>query len=1471
MNQIQSMRIFSIFSIIGILLISSSALADTHYVRPTCAGSSSNYTTWATAATNIQDAVNAASDNDTVLVTNGTYYYTRPAFTNVPKVMSNSMVVVTKGITITSVNGTNATIVNGNRPTFTNRCFYIDHADAVLEGFKLTDTYGRYSGGGVYLVNGLVQNCYFYRTRAYSKGGGVYIAGGIVQDCTMIQCGSASDIHRGGGAYVTGGTLRNCTLRNNYGIYDGSGVSISGGTVTNCIITGNTSGSAVNGGAGVSVYGGTVQNCIINSNNAKGNCDYGGGGGVYFQGGGTVKNCTINGNTRLGKGQGGAGAFLVNGGTLEDCVISGNWSTNAGGGVTVSNSGTIRNCLIIDNSTSVSTNQFNGGGGVYFYNGGTVQNCTIVSNMTPTNGGGVYFNGGGTITNSIIYFNTAGESGSNYFGPSNFSYSCTAPLPTGSGNITDNPQFVDAASENFRLLYTSPCNDGGTTNVSYTTDYDGRAHWDFNGNGTNEPDMGCYEFYWPYPSVNPLYFTNMIMRGAVATNEFDVWYTTNVYDDGPMYYQITPSTNWLISSVSTGEVNFGETDTVVVTNNLDVTAGFYREQVTVAVLQPDYGWPSNAPQTNVDVTMLVYEQGVVSSTNITNHVIRGTMATNLISLTNSVPDSTNNYTVSTNQSWLSVAPASGPISNQLGVLTNTVSAVGMAMGTYTGVVTIDSVIQVGGESFTLPSETVTVTMHVMELDRAPSSLTNSVLKGHDANTQTCTVWNAGPGELSYSISTNVSWLTVTPSSGISTGETAVATNTHTITYNSSGLSVGTHAGTITVTADEGGSPKMIDVTLTVNVQAELGVSPGYLENTVMQGQSPTNQTLCLWNASALYALGYELSENISWLNVSSNSGTLAASTTNNLTVTYNTTNLTCGTGCSNYSGLITITATNESGDTAIGSPQNVNVSVTVCPKSQLRVSPLILTNAVMEGYDASDQSFEVWNGNGFYTLSYNISNNVPWLMTSVISGTSTGEHDTIVVSYCTGGLEAGISNTTITVSAADATGSPQTIDVAVRIKPLAVLSCNATGFTNTIRQGQSVADASFGIWNGSAEPRGVLSYQVTVRSAECGVRSATSPLRGKWPLGDSVADVAEVFSLLSTSSKGSWLSVSPMSGTSTGETDTITVSINPAGLGSGKYSGTITVSGVDVGTGWDAITSPREISVELTVTATEGLDFDGDGVSDVVVYHESSGNWYILNIFSASGDGTSASRGYWAENFGGPGYAPVPGDYDGNGIVDLGVYKRSSGYWYARALGSDTIILMGPCGGPGYDPVCGDFNGDGRQDLAVYNERAGKWYVITSGGEVLVWDFQWGGLGLKALASDFDNDGCDDMAVYESSTGYWYIISVNGTVIAWEYIWGGSGFEPASGDYDGDGYADLATYHEGTGLWFITGLESGLITWGMSWGGPGFEPVVGDYDGDGRADVTVYYGGYWFIKTVDGTIIQSGLNWGGLGFTPVGM
>jgi hypothetical protein len=172
----------------------------THYVGADSRNPVAPYGSWATAATNIQDAVDAATvPGALVLVTNGIY----------------APVAVLKPLSIRSISGPQLTAICLGSKCFAT-CVYLG-SNATLSGFTVTNGNQRGSGGGVFCesATAIVSDCVITGNRAIGSGGGVY--GGTLYDCVLISnsVGAVSSNLRtqGGGAY--GSTLNNCTLAYN--------------------------------------------------------------------------------------------------------------------------------------------------------------------------------------------------------------------------------------------------------------------------------------------------------------------------------------------------------------------------------------------------------------------------------------------------------------------------------------------------------------------------------------------------------------------------------------------------------------------------------------------------------------------------------------------------------------------------------------------------------------------------------------------------------------------------------------------------------------------------------------------------------------------------------------------------------------------------------------------------------------------------------------------------------------------------------------------------------------------------------------------------------------------------------------------------------------------------------------------------------------------------------------------------------
>ncbi len=227
-----------------ILLVSSAALADTHYVDIDNATASAPYTNWVTAATNIQDAVDVASEGDTALVADGHYFLT-------------SEILVTNAITVQSINGPNTTIVDGNGIT---QCFRLGTNACVISGFTVTNATDVFGGRGISVVspgswNPVVTNCIV----TGNSGGGMF--SGTAIDCTFIGNSVGGSGLPGLGGGLIGSRAINCTIISNTAADFGGGAAY--GELINCTVSDNL---ATNNGGGM--YQGSATNCIIWFNTA---------------------------------------------------------------------------------------------------------------------------------------------------------------------------------------------------------------------------------------------------------------------------------------------------------------------------------------------------------------------------------------------------------------------------------------------------------------------------------------------------------------------------------------------------------------------------------------------------------------------------------------------------------------------------------------------------------------------------------------------------------------------------------------------------------------------------------------------------------------------------------------------------------------------------------------------------------------------------------------------------------------------------------------------------------------------------------------------------------------------------------------------------------------------------------------------------------------------------------------------------
>jgi len=253
-------------------------------------------------------------------------------------------------------------------------------------------------------------------------------------------------------------------------------------------------------------------------------------------------------------------------------------------------------------------------------------------------------------------------------------------------------------------------------------------------------------------------------------------------------------------------------------------------------------------------------------------------------------------------------------------------------------------------------------------------------------------------------------------------------------------------------------------------------------------------------------------------------------------------------------------------------------------------------------------------------------------------------------------------------------------------------------------------------------------------------------------------------------------------------------------------------------------------------------DYDGDGKTDIGVYGPSVGGFAV----QLSSSGTNIYVPFGAAGAGQS--LMAPGDYDGDGKTDFAVYEPSAGGFAVKLSSSNTDVFV-PYGLKGVGqslPAPGDYDGDGRTDLAVYEPSVGAFVIHSSAtGTDQTIPFGIAGAGQSIPApGDYDGDGRTDLAVYEPAKGQFvYRPSSGGPDVTVPFGLPGAGQSiPVPGDYDGNGKTDLAVYLPSLGAFVYRNSATGEdVTkyYGIAGAGQSI-PAPGDYDGDGKTDFAVY-------------------------------
>lgn len=187
------------------------------------------------------------------------------------------------------------------------------------------------------------------------------------------------------------------------------------------------------------------------------------------------------------------------------------------------------------------------------------------------------------------------------------------------------------------------------------------------------------------------------------------------------------------------------------------------------------------------------------------------------------------WTASGNAAWITVSPATGTIAREKDQITVNANASGLAVGTYSGTVsiaiggnqvtTVPVTLVVSGGTTTSPLSSTTPTSSIL---LNPVSLSFSGTAGGTAPlAKTINLTNPNGGTLTWSLTESASWLGLNVTSGTTTTEV----DTISASVSTTGLVAGTYNTSINVAASgASNSPQIIPVTLTLSPPTTTGTA-----------------------------------------------------------------------------------------------------------------------------------------------------------------------------------------------------------------------------------------------------------------------------------------------------------------------------------------------------------------------------------------------------------------------------------------------------------------------------------------------------------------------------------------------------------------------------------------------------------------------------------------------------------------------
>jgi uncharacterized protein (TIGR03437 family) len=599
-------------------------------------------------------------------------------------------------------------------------------------------------------------------------------------------------------------------------------------------------------------------------------------------------------------------------------------------------------------------------------------------------------------------------------------------------------------------------------------------------------------------------------------------------------------TNWLVVAPQAGStpvvltvsIGAGAPTSGVDVGFVNVTSGSTTLSVPVT-LNANFTGPSRPISANPNSLSFVFPSGTSAA------------ASQSVTLSSSSPSVTNftaTTTTSTGTSWLSVSPTAGSFPTTLLVTVNP-ATLGSNPGTFDAAVAINAP---GTNGISIPI--LVTTQGVPSLSVSPTKLSfgyqlgTAVLPAETLTINSSTGANVGFTATATDYSCG-NWIVLPQSSGATPSTLSVQVDT-------SGLTAGTCTGTIDISAPGASNAStQVQVSLLVSTLPLIQVpttGPAFAYQ--IGGAIPGPQNVQVTSSTA----GISIATSITPAAEGSNFALLTpatGTTPQSLTLTLDPTVLQ-NLGPGTYTEIVSITSA-DAGD----SPQTFPVTLTVSSNPALTANAQSLNFNYQVGQTApSNQTLTIASSGAplNYQVSANTTNCAGFLKATPASGSTFGSQNLVVVSVTPQGIPTQLCSGNVTLTPIGSTAAPLVIPVTLNVSTTPLLNVSQPAINVTALAGAAATIQTVSVTSTSNT---ALGFSATASTNPVGL---------------------------------TWLAVTPNTGNTPSN---LQVTINPANLGVGTYTGSITVSSSVLGIPGQTIPVTLTIVASTAVASSPSLTF----------------------------------------------------------------------------------------------------------------------------------------------------------------------------------------------------------------------------------------------------------------------------------------